>query len=138
MHYAPTSDGRYRSVVEAAVDVWALGACGAVVGSRSFFSESAIKIGAPRPSWAVRSWVPVRQPYRHPVGVRPVRRDEAVGRALIEAGVRLDGIHVAEEVGVDGRWSLSYLHWPVARLESLDGVADPGLVAQAVRRHRLY
>ena len=138
MHYAPTSDGRYRSAVEAAVDIWALGACGAVVGSRSFFSETATRLGAPRPESSVRAWVPVHRPYRDPVGVRPVTPDDSLGRALLDAGVLLDGIHVSETVGDDGRWGLSYLHWPVARLESLDGVADPGQVAQAVRRYRLY
>ncbi len=138
MHYAPDSDGRYLSAVEAAVDIWALGACGALVGSRSFFSESAIRLGAPRPAWAVRAWVPVHRPFRAPAGVRPVTRGDAVGQALHDAGVLLDGINVGEAAGADGRWGLFYLHWPVGRLDSLDGVAEPGQVARAVRRHRLY
>ena len=138
MHSARTDDSRYRSAVEAAVDIWALGRCGALVGSPGFFTGVARRL---RTSWQVgsfRAWVPVHRSYGKPADVRPLTEADGIGRALVGAGVPLDGIHVSQVPADDGRWEMFYLYWLTGRLDSLDEVEDPSSIATTVREHRLY
>ena len=138
MHAAKTSADRYRSAVEAATDMWALGQCGALVRSAGFFSGTARNLGAPWRRGSLRLFAPVYRSYHQPAEERPVTKTDQLGRSLIDAGVLLDGLYLSQAPADDGRWDLFYLYWPVGRLGSPQEADDPAAIAAAVREHRLY
>lgn len=134
MHYGATSEDRYRSAVEAAVDMWAMGRCGYLVGSRSFFTGVAMKLAHPIDRSRIAAWVPTYRSHTPPRGHTPVLPDSDLGRRLTAIGIPLDGLFVASK---DGETTLHYLYWPIGTLTNAEDL-DLTRVAEELSARRLY
>lgn len=111
MHFAKSSSERYRSAIEAAVDIWALGRCRFIIGSRSFFTSTATKLAQPLPKSNVRGWMPIHRSHRPAEGHAPVTPETDLGCRLASHGIRLDGLYTAT---AGPGFDLFYLQWRLA------------------------
>lgn len=134
MHYADGSAARLQSAKEAIIDIWSLSRCGRLIGAQSFFTGCARRLSTRLNRESMKVIQNEYRSHKPAPGQVPLAPAHPLGAALLEAGIRLDGLFL-QSLGEEGE--LFYLYWPLCRVGDSSALPIQEIRAKLSAR-RLY
>ncbi len=134
MHYEQSNDQRLRSAVEALKDIWLLGECSYFVGSKSFFSTLASRVGHGFSRENSRWWTPEIRSHKPLSSQKPLTAIAELANEFTKHEIPLDGLYVDL---YDNQYQIFYLAFKIASIDMFSKI-NWIQMHSAIKKRRLY